>query len=97
MFASNFILEDFPLSDIPNVEGLIQHFIPCLVVKVNDIQVPTTKNGLESGFGRIKFENPTPQEVFNCMPPFNSNLDAGPPSESFTNSSYVAWVFGHQV
>jgi hypothetical protein len=48
-------MEDFPLSDIPNVEGLIPNFKPCLVVKINDIQVPTTKKGLESGFERVKF------------------------------------------
>jgi hypothetical protein len=50
-------LEDFPLPEILNVQGLIPHFKPCLVVKINDIQVLTTKKGLESGFGRVKFEN----------------------------------------
>jgi hypothetical protein len=34
-----------------------------MVVKINDIWVPTTKIGLESGFGKVIFENPTPQEV----------------------------------
>jgi hypothetical protein len=62
------ILEDFLLSKIPNLEGLvIPNFKPCLVVKINDIQVPTTKKGLESGFGRVKFENPTPQEFLNPL------------------------------
>jgi hypothetical protein len=37
------LLEDFPSSEIPNVEGLIPNFKPCLVVKINVIQVPTTK------------------------------------------------------
>jgi hypothetical protein len=49
------------------VDGLISNFKPCLVVKFNDIQVPTTKKGLQSGFGRVKFENPTPWEVLQCI------------------------------
>jgi hypothetical protein len=36
---------------------------PCLVVKINDIQVPITNKVLESGLGRVKFGNSTPQEV----------------------------------
>jgi hypothetical protein len=43
------------IGEIPNVEGPISNFKPCLVVKINDIQVPTTKKCLESGFGRVKF------------------------------------------
>jgi hypothetical protein len=34
-----------------------------LVVKIDDIWVPTTKIGLESDFGKVRFENPTLQEV----------------------------------
>jgi hypothetical protein len=40
------------LPEIPNVHALIPNFKPaCLVVKINNIQVPTTKKGLESDFG----------------------------------------------
>jgi hypothetical protein len=49
------------------VEGLIPNFKPCLVMKINGIQVPTTKRGLQSGFGRVKFENPTPQTVLQIQ------------------------------
>jgi hypothetical protein len=47
--------------------SLIPKFKPCLVVKINDIQFPTTQKGWESGFGRVKYENTTPQEVFHSM------------------------------
>ena len=59
-------MEDFPSLEIPNVNGLIPDFKPYLVVKIIDIQVPANKEGLESGFGSVKFENPTPREV---LPP----------------------------
>jgi hypothetical protein len=63
-------MEDFLLPEIPNVDILIPNFKPCLVVKFNDIQVPTTKKGLESGFrqkGQIQNSNPA------GSPPMSSN------------------------
>jgi hypothetical protein len=60
-------VEDFLLFKIPNLHAPIPNFKPCLVVKIDDNWVPTTKIGLESGFGKVRFENPTPQEVFQSI------------------------------
>jgi hypothetical protein len=51
------------------------------VVEINDTQVPTTKKknkkkGLETGFQRVKFENPTPQEVQYSTMTFYKTQDA---------------------
>jgi hypothetical protein len=56
-------MEDFPLLEILNLHAPIPNFQLFLVVTINDIWVPTTKIGLESGFEKIRSENPTPQEV----------------------------------
>jgi hypothetical protein len=58
-------LEDFPLLKIPNLDTPMPNCEPCLVVKIDGIWVPTTKMGLESGFGKVRFENLTPQEVLH--------------------------------
>jgi hypothetical protein len=34
-------------------------------LEINDMWVPTTKKGLESGFGKVRFEAPTPQEFLH--------------------------------
>jgi hypothetical protein len=58
-------LEDFLLLKIPNLHASIPNFKPCLVVKIDDIWVSITKIHLESGFGKVRFENPIPQEVLH--------------------------------
>jgi hypothetical protein len=57
------IVEDFPSLKIPNLHAPFPNFKTCLVVKIDDIWVSTTKIGLESGFEKVRFENPTPREV----------------------------------
>jgi hypothetical protein len=44
------------------LHGLIPNFKPYLVVKIFDIEVPTTNRGLESDSGKVKFENPRASE-----------------------------------
>jgi hypothetical protein len=58
-------VEEFPLLEIPRVHGLniIPNSKPYLVVKINNVWVHTTKKGLKSGFGKVRFENQTSREV----------------------------------
>jgi hypothetical protein len=67
------IVEDFLLLKIPKVYILIPNFKPYLMVKINEIWVPTTKGGLESDFGKVRFENPTPQEVLQFTSDFQTH------------------------
>jgi hypothetical protein len=61
-------LEDLLLLEVPNVNALISNFKPYLVVKIHDNWVPTTIKGLESGFGDVRFENPTSQAKVEDFP-----------------------------
>jgi hypothetical protein len=54
------------LVKIPYLHAPIPNLKLFLVVKIDAIWVPTPKIGLESGFGKVRFENPTPQEVLHC-------------------------------
>jgi hypothetical protein len=60
-----YVVEDFSMFENPNLLCLQKFKIQTLsvVVKIIGIWVPTTKKGLESAFGKVIFENLTPQEV----------------------------------
>jgi hypothetical protein len=67
-------MEDFLSLEISKVHSLIPNFKACLVVKINDIWVSTTKKGFESGFGKVRFENLILQEVPQLLISNGTNL-----------------------
>ena len=75
--SSQDILEDFPLPKFLNLALLVLNPKLCLVVKIDDSQVPTTKQSLEIRFSLSKLGIPDQREVedfLSLLQPLQSQI-----------------------